>query len=98
MIECQWRKKQRLLFNIDGQVYPCCYLVNSNWGQTNDQYVMKEYNKVKNEMNVFTNDIDSINNHQWWDLLEKSWEDADIPTLTECNKWCTVKEKNNGSI
>ena len=32
-IKCQWREKNRLLYNIDGQVYPCCYLVNNNYMQ-----------------------------------------------------------------
>ena len=105
MIKCRWREKKRILFNIDGQVYPCCYLVNNNYkmqenNKTPDRYqhVMQEYNKVKDEMNVFTNDMESINRHEWWDLLEKSWEDAEVPTLRQCTRWCTVKEDNDGDV
>lgn len=85
------------MFNIDGQVYPCCYLVNNNYSKQgsnlNAQKVMVEYNKAKDEMNIFKNDIDTINKHPWWKLLEQSWEDSDI-TLHQCARWCSVKEKD----
>lgn len=28
-IKCEWMAKNNALVNIDGQVYPCCYLANS---------------------------------------------------------------------
>lgn len=28
-IRCEWMAKNNALINIDGQVYPCCYLANS---------------------------------------------------------------------
>lgn len=28
-IQCEWMAKNNALINIDGQVYPCCYLANS---------------------------------------------------------------------
>ena len=28
-IQCEWMAKNNVLVNIDGQVYPCCYLANS---------------------------------------------------------------------
>jgi|TARA_Y100000015_G_scaffold28344_1_gene27578 hypothetical protein len=90
-IKCQWREKNRLLYNIDGQVYPCCYLVNNNYMKGDNQYVMKEYNKNKKELNIFNNDFNSINNHSWWNILEESWKDSDI-TLHQCIRWCTTKE------
>lgn len=31
MIKCNWRSQNRILTNVDGQVYPCCYLVNNNF-------------------------------------------------------------------
>lgn len=99
-IKCKWREKNRILYNIDGQVYPCCYLVNNNFAsdnqakQTNNQYIMIEYNKVKDELNIFKNDFDSINKHPWWELLEQSWDDPSI-TLRQCKRWCTVKENTD---
>ena len=90
-IKCQWREKNRLLYNIDGQVYPCCYLVNNNYMKGDKQYVMKEYNKNKKELNIFNNDFNAINNHPWWKLLEESWKDSD-KTLHQCVRWCKIKE------
>ena len=90
-VKCQWRERNRLLYNIDGQVYPCCYLVNNNYMKGDNQYVMKEYNKNKKELNIFNNDFDAINSHPWWNILEKSWKDSDI-TLHQCIRWCKTKE------
>ena len=90
-IRCQWREKNRLLYNIDGQVYPCCYLVNNNYMKEDNQYVMKEYNKNKKELNIFNNDIESINRHSWWKTLEESWNDSNM-TLRQCTRWCKTKE------
>ena len=56
-INCQWREKNRVLYNIDGQVYPCCYLVNTDYMKGDNQYIMKEYNKSKEQLNIFNNDF-----------------------------------------
>ena len=103
MIKCRWREKNRILFNIDGQVYPCCYLVNVDYksnqiNKSSDQYVMEEYNKSRDELNAFKNDMISINNHNWWDLLEESWKDSDVPVLRQCKKWCSIKEKEDKDV
>ena len=91
-IKCQWREKNRILYNIDGQVYPCCYLVNTDYMKGDHQYLMKEYNNSKHQLNIFNNDFESINNHPWWKMLEDSWKDSSDITLRQCIKWCKIKE------
>lgn len=101
MIKCQWRENQRrLLINVDGQVYPCCYLVNTDFeyqfvdDPPQKQYMMKRYESVKDDLNLFKNDIHSIQNHPWWTELEESWTDS-RKCLRQCKRWCTVKENND---
>ena len=98
MIKCQWREQNRLLVNIDGQVYPCCYLVNEDYTRfTRDgvgnveENLMSEYNEIRDELNIFKTDLDTINNHPWWGKLEKSWDDPE-KALHNCRRWCTVKD------
>lgn len=91
MIECLWKTRNTMLINIDGQVYPCCYLANQNTMRGANQELMNIYNDNRDDLNVFNKTIDEINNHQWWELLEESWQDSD-KTLRQCKRWCTVKE------
>lgn len=98
MIKCQWREGNRLLINVDGQVYPCCYLVNEDYTKftrdgtgNREQSLMVEYNEARDDLNVFNSDLDTINNHPWWEKLEQSWDDPSR-TLKQCKKWCTVKD------
>jgi len=103
MIKCKWRDENRVLVNIDGQVWPCCYLVNNEYeyavsntksGYKDSQEVLESYRSYKDELNIFKNDMDSINKHQWWEELEQSWSDKS-KTLKQCAKWCTQKEEEN---
>ena len=73
MIKCKWRDEKRVLVNIDGQVWPCCYLVNNEYeydvsnsksGYKDNQEVLESYSSYKDELNIFKNDMDSINKHQ----------------------------------
>lgn len=102
MIRCQWREDERkLLINVDGQVYPCCYLVNTDFENRfiNDppkkQYIMERYETHKDELNVFKNSMDNIQKHEWWTELEESWSDPN-KCLRQCRNWCTVKERDDG--
>ena len=54
----------------------------------------KAFTTYKDELNIFKNDMDSINKHQWWKELEQSWSDKS-KTLKQCAKWCTQKEEEN---
>ena len=100
MIKCKWRELNQVIYNIDGQVYPCCYLVNVDYTSRtkakedskgfDDQHIMSRYNEYKDELNIFKNDIDSINMHPWWDELIESWSNEN--TLRQCKRWCQVDE------
>jgi len=99
MIECAWKKEGKILTNVDGQVYPCCYLVNMNFqsdfiGNKDGQLLMNKYNEAKDELNVFKQPMSKIMNHPWWEELENSWNDSD-KTLRQCTRWCTVKENKD---
>ena len=98
-IICEWAEKNRYLQNFNGQVYPCCYLVQTQtqklFNGTNrpeEQEIFKKYNEVKDELNVFNNDIETILSHEWFTkTLPESWDDPD-KTLKQCTKHCGVKE------
>lgn len=93
MITCEWRKSGRLLVEHDGQVYPCCYLSNTDYiGRVNqkdtEKYIMKKYREHQNELNILNNDIDEIMKHEWWKELENSWSDSS-KCHPSCVKFCS---------
>ena len=102
MIKCKWRELNQMVINIDGQVYPCCYLVNNDYqsrasgeksGYRENQHIMHQYDHYKDDLNIFKNDFDSINEHPWWDELIESW--SKDKALRQCKRWCTVEEESN---
>jgi len=107
-ITCEWGVKNKYYQNYDGQVSPCCYLVNSTTemrarGQTQQQEVLIEYNENMEELNIFNNSIDEILSHKWFTkTLPESWNNPDLgldtsrpnpKVLRQCAKHCGVKEK-----
>ena len=98
-IICEWAEKNRYLQNFNGQVYPCCYLVQlqtqklfNGTNRPEEQEIFKKYNEVKDELNVFNNDIETILSHEWFTkTLPESWDDPN-KTLKQCTKHCGVKE------
>tara|TARA_R100001369_G_scaffold35454_1_gene60715 strand:- start:31 stop:333 length:303 start_codon:yes stop_codon:yes gene_type:complete len=98
-IICEWAEKNRYLQNFNGQIYPCCYLVQTQtqkvFNGTNrpeKQEVLNKYNEVKDELNIFNNDIETILSHEWFTkTLPESWDDPD-KTLDQCTKHCGVKK------
>lgn len=97
MIQCEWRERGRLLVEADGQVYPCCYLSNSNFKALSmnrpdrvTHKVMQNYNQLKEELNVLNHDLDTIMDHPWWQELEESWTQPN--PIIQCLRWCTIKE------
>ena len=98
-IICEWAEKNRYLQNFNGQIYPCCYLVQTQTqkvfngtNQPEKQEVLNKYNEVKDELNIFNNDIETILSHEWFTkTLPESWDDPD-KTLRQCTKHCGVKK------
>ena len=98
-IICEWAEKNRYLQNFNGQVYPCCYLVQTQtqklFNGTNipeEQEIFNKYNEVKDELNIFNNSIEDILSHEWFTkTLPESWDDPD-KTLRQCTKHCGVRE------
>ena len=91
-ITCKWAKEEKYLINPDGQVWPCCYLCNNVFKHGRDlthQPIYEEYFKVKDELNIFKNDINSILRHEWYTkTLPNSWKDEKI-TLRQCKNHCS---------
>jgi len=122
-IKCEWMAKNNALANIDGQVYPCCYLANSftlrsifgpdvkkdypdemtyggrKWKKSDEKdldtkvYLLEEYFKHKDELNLYNNSLEDILNHEWFTkTLPKSWQE-DEKTHRLCAKHCSVKSE-----
>ena len=104
-IKCEWGGKNKVLVNPDGQVYPCCYLSNTDYFFTETENnkegylypysglgskVMNEYQKHRNELNIKNNTMDQILNNEWWNILESSWQDSDVVDH-RCIRYCGVK-------
>jgi len=54
-----------------------------------NEYVYKEYQKRKDKLNIFTNDLETILNDEWFTkILPESWE-SDDTILNACKKVCT---------
>lgn len=123
-IKCEWMAKNTALANIDGQVYPCCYLANSftllnifgynvkedfpdelNYGgvkwKKNKQkdldkkpYLVEEYFKHKDELNLKTNSLENILSHEWFTkALPKSWNNDEL-IHKMCKKHCNVNSEH----
>lgn len=96
-IECRWKMSNRLVVNIDGQIHPCCYIVNSYYKSdfTDDNtllrehIVIKEYDKYKTEHNIFHKPLlDIIKESSWFNkTLPESWN-SDNP-VNQCKRHCS---------
>jgi len=94
-INCRWKKSNRILINIDGQVLPCCYFVNTFYKNkftiTNkkfeNHYVIKNYNEKEN--NIFYKPLlQIIKESEWFNqTLPNSWS-SDNP-VEQCKKHCS---------
>tara|TARA_B100000809_G_C14757506_1_gene394514 strand:- start:176 stop:580 length:405 start_codon:yes stop_codon:yes gene_type:complete len=75
-----YREIEDQLYNIE--------LVNFEF---NNEYILQEYTKRKDKLNIFTNDLEDILNNEWFvEILPKSWEDPDKISLP-CKNICTKK-------
>jgi hypothetical protein len=61
-----------------------------NW-EFNQEHILKEYDKRKNKLNIFTNDLEDILSNEWFvEILPKSWEDPN-KIAAPCKNICTKK-------
>ena len=105
-IQCRWKYSNRILVNIDGQVYPCCYIVNSyykshfadNGIEIHKHPVMKEYAEHKDEHNIFKTDLLSIITKSKWfnQTLPESWN-GDKP-IEQCVRNCSSLTKTKHQL
>lgn len=105
-IQCRWKMANRLVVNVDGQVYPCCYIVNPFYKSTfdhtssriQDHPVMQEYTQHKKENNVFHKSLlDIITQNKWFNhTLPNSWQ-SDNP-IKQCSKYCSTMIKTKHAL
>jgi len=105
-IQCRWKMANRLVVNVDGQVYPCCYIVNGNFQHEFDgtwtkklfnHPVMQEYHHNKTQYNVFNNSLLNILKGKWFQhTLPNSWQ-SDNP-INECSKNCSTMIKTKHAL
>ena len=56
---------------------------------THNEYLYKEYNKRKDKLNIFTNDLEDILDNEWFTkILPESWESKDT-IAGACKRICT---------
>ncbi len=56
---------------------------------THNEYLYKEYEKRKDKLNIFTNDLEDILNNEWFTkILPESWESKDT-IAGACKRICT---------
>ena len=56
---------------------------------THNEYLYKEYEKRKDKLNIFTNDLEDILDNEWFTkILPESWEDPN-KIAAACKKICT---------
>ena len=57
----------------------------------NNEYILQEYTKRKDKLNIFTNDLEDILNNEWFvEILPESWKDPDKISIP-CKNICTKK-------
>ena len=96
-IICRWKMVNRVLVNVDGQVLPCCYLVNTYYKNKftmqmpnfSNHPVMQAYND--NDNNIFKRSLLDILQHSKWfnQTLPSSWA-SDNP-VKQCVKQCSTQ-------
>lgn len=112
MIKCSWLENhKKILVNIDGQVYPCCYLVNANFthnflddgevSKTGVGNIPKDNQEIMNKYNDVRDEM-NVFYQPMSDIMKHSWwkelEDSwkdPNKTLRQCTAWCTVKKKED---
>ena len=58
------------------------------WAHVNSMYVYQEYQKVADQLNIFTNNLEDILNHDWFTkILPESWTD-ECKVSTPCRRIC----------
>ena len=108
-IKCRWGlPRNEILINPDGQVLPCCYHGNNLYRESFGQFYDEknklkdnphyaEYMSNKEKYNIFTNDIKSIMESDFFTHdLEKSFDsDSPIPT---CALNCSSRIKKEHQL
>lgn len=101
-IECQWGKKNKILVNPDGQVYPCCYIGNPGYmtqldkrKSAYDHDVLKKYYDNAQNYNINKISLQQIVKSDWFQKdLPNAWKDYNnAPRM--CKKWCTIVKEND---
>ncbi len=101
-VECEWRNKQKVVVNPDGQVWPCCYLCNPTYKHSVVVGHMLEKNDVwlkylanAEKYNVFNRPLSEIMREEWFtETLPESWEKEET-SLQACKHWCSNRINNN---
>ena len=99
-IDCQWKNRNSININYDGQVHPCCYIGNPFpkamiLNEKKDFYfinheVMQNYIETRNDMNIFNQSLKSILENGWFkQTLPNSWNKNPID---QCDKMCRRKD------
>ena len=58
------------------------------WAHVASMYVFQEYQKVADELNIFSNDLEDILNHEWFvKILPESWTDEN-KVSSPCRRIC----------
>jgi hypothetical protein len=77
-LDNNFRKMEDQLYYID--------LVNY---EVHNEYLYKEYEKRKDKLNIFTNDLEDILNDEWFTkILPESWE-SEYTIASPCKRICT---------
>ena len=77
-----WDPVEDQLYHKDRVVY-----------HVSSQYLYKEYKKRKDNLNLFTNDLEDILDNEWFTkILPESWEDPN-KIASPCKRICTKCDK-----
>lgn len=88
---CQWKNLNKVNINYDGSVHPCCYFGNPYTSQNNSFFeneIIKKYESNKNELNIFSNTLEEILLHKWFDEDLKS--SIKNNPINACKRFCGV--------
>ena len=93
-IKCEWKEKDTILVNPDGQVWPCCYLPNKKELVSKSGFYNKYYMNKSN--NLIEKNLDDILSDNFYAFLQMSWTEKSM-CLKPCKSTCTVTHKS-GSV
>jgi len=89
MIDTDFKVKKQYVYDTYKEIEDQLYHIDFVNLEVSREYLFNEYEKRKDKLNIFTNDLEDILSNEWFTkILPESWEHEDTIS-TPCKQICT---------